>query len=329
MHRLTYRDAVKILGTGNSPVVAALDKVLGGLLLGTTLVSADAPSVFDAKFELSRLANELVAGWLDRCRKLSQFDRVQRRRAARVSCWSPPTPRRSAARRQARIDLPSSPATRRPASRSGPSARARSPSCRSIHAHPVRDGHPARHHHGDVLPLGLLDLLRAGQAKLTKTELHERLLVRFAQREVAKREGADVEHELLVLSIVALGMFNRPATTTSTERLATCTANVVLILMALVSELPLVDLFPDDPIDKWSRQAKLGKSQLTADELHGMSRLYSVDAARMLSAATALVDHRLLVAVGALQHPDSAHSLRQSWDTRCAKTRVRKLSHFE
>jgi hypothetical protein len=34
--RLTYRDAVKILGARNSPLVATLDKVFGGLLLGAS-----------------------------------------------------------------------------------------------------------------------------------------------------------------------------------------------------------------------------------------------------------------------------------------------------
>jgi len=81
--RLTYRDAVKILGGGNSPLVSALDKVFGGLLLGATPLVPDLLSIFDAKSELARLTHELVAKGIDRRHRLSQFDRIQRLHAAR------------------------------------------------------------------------------------------------------------------------------------------------------------------------------------------------------------------------------------------------------
>jgi hypothetical protein len=59
--------------------------------------------------------------------------------------------------------------------------------------------------------------LRAHRAGLSQTELYERLLHRFAHREVSKRDhqAADndpgVQRELLILSVVAFGMFNRAA----------------------------------------------------------------------------------------------------------------------
>nr|WP_143218914.1 hypothetical protein [Actinokineospora bangkokensis] len=60
--------------------------------------------------------------------------------------------------------------------------------------------------------------------KLSKSELYERLLVRFARREVSKRvdpeDDAEVEKELLILSVVAIGMFNRGAQWITDEELA-------------------------------------------------------------------------------------------------------------
>lgn len=83
MTRLTYRDAVKILGAGQSPLVSALDKMFGGLLLGATPLVPDVLSLFDAKSELVRLTHELVAKGIDRRHRLGQFDRIQRLHAAR------------------------------------------------------------------------------------------------------------------------------------------------------------------------------------------------------------------------------------------------------
>ncbi|WP_439657513.1 NACHT domain-containing protein [Lentzea sp. HUAS TT2] len=83
MTRLTYQDALKILGAGQSPLVSALDKVFGGLLLGTTPLVPDLLSIFDAKSELVRLTHELVAKGIDRRHRLGQFDRIQRLHAAR------------------------------------------------------------------------------------------------------------------------------------------------------------------------------------------------------------------------------------------------------
>lgn len=81
--RLTYRDAVKILGAGQSPLVSMVDKVFGGLLLGATPAAPALLSIFDAKSELTRLTHELVAKGIDRRNGLGQFDRIQRLHAAR------------------------------------------------------------------------------------------------------------------------------------------------------------------------------------------------------------------------------------------------------
>jgi hypothetical protein len=75
---LTYRDAVKILGAGQSPLVSALDKVFGGLLLGATPLVPDLLSIFDAKSELVRLTHELVAKGVDRRHRLGRATVDQR-----------------------------------------------------------------------------------------------------------------------------------------------------------------------------------------------------------------------------------------------------------
>ncbi|RFU41055.1 hypothetical protein DZF91_13870 [Actinomadura logoneensis] len=80
---ISYKDAVKILG-GGSPVVEALDRLMGGILLTATAGGSElALSLFDAKGELGRLSGELVSGLGDRMRGLSRFSRTQRLEAAR------------------------------------------------------------------------------------------------------------------------------------------------------------------------------------------------------------------------------------------------------
>jgi hypothetical protein len=55
--------------------------------------------------------------------------------------------------------------------------------------------------------------LRASEQGLSQTELYEQLVRRFAHREVSKTDSqaAGVGRELLILSVVAFGMFNRSA----------------------------------------------------------------------------------------------------------------------
>jgi hypothetical protein len=64
-------------------VVAALDKLCGGLLLAATAGGSEfALSLFDAKGELFRLSNDLITGLADRMRGLSRYDRTRRLEAA-------------------------------------------------------------------------------------------------------------------------------------------------------------------------------------------------------------------------------------------------------
>src|SRR5947207_822664 len=80
---LSYADAVKLLGGVDSKVVAALDKLTGGLLLAVSAGgSALALSLFDAKGELARLSGQLVGSLGERLRGLGRFDRSQRLAAA-------------------------------------------------------------------------------------------------------------------------------------------------------------------------------------------------------------------------------------------------------
>ena len=60
---LSYADAVKLMGGRDSGVVAALDHLMGGILLAGAAASWGlALSLFEAKGELARLSNELVRG---------------------------------------------------------------------------------------------------------------------------------------------------------------------------------------------------------------------------------------------------------------------------
>jgi hypothetical protein len=65
--QLSYADAVRLLGGSGSPVVAALDRLTGGLLLAATGGGSElAVSLFDAKGELARLSGQLVSGLAER-----------------------------------------------------------------------------------------------------------------------------------------------------------------------------------------------------------------------------------------------------------------------
>ncbi|MEY9931698.1 hypothetical protein ABH926_006347 [Catenulispora sp. GP43] len=80
---LGYADAVKLLGGVDSRVVAALDRLTGGLLLAASVSgSTFALNLFEPKGELARLSGELVTGLADRMRGLGRFDRTQRLVAA-------------------------------------------------------------------------------------------------------------------------------------------------------------------------------------------------------------------------------------------------------
>ncbi|MGP3920124.1 NACHT domain-containing protein [Nonomuraea sp. 10N515B] len=80
---LSYADAVKLLGGSNTGLVAALDRLTGGVLLAATGGGSEfVLSLFDAKGELARLSGELVSGLGDRLRGFGRFDRTERLTAA-------------------------------------------------------------------------------------------------------------------------------------------------------------------------------------------------------------------------------------------------------
>lgn len=80
---LGYADAVKLLGGVDSRVVAALDRLTGGLLLAASAGGgALVLNLFEAKGELARLSGELVSGLGACMRGLGRFDRTERLVAA-------------------------------------------------------------------------------------------------------------------------------------------------------------------------------------------------------------------------------------------------------
>jgi hypothetical protein len=80
---LSYADAVTLLGGRESKAVAAVDKLLGGLLLAVTAAGGGfALSLFEPARELASLSGALVAGLDERLRGLSRFDRSERLAAA-------------------------------------------------------------------------------------------------------------------------------------------------------------------------------------------------------------------------------------------------------
>ena len=71
------------MGSRDSRVVAALDRLTGGLLLAVSAAGGGfAFSLFEAKGELARLSNELVRGLGERIRGLDRFERTERLAAA-------------------------------------------------------------------------------------------------------------------------------------------------------------------------------------------------------------------------------------------------------
>ncbi|GAA4601959.1 hypothetical protein BJY16_004079 [Actinoplanes octamycinicus] len=79
---LGYSDAVRLLGGQDSKVVAALDKVVGGVLLAATPAVPALLGLFDAKAELVRLSHELVRDFAERRAGLSRHSRTERLEAA-------------------------------------------------------------------------------------------------------------------------------------------------------------------------------------------------------------------------------------------------------
>jgi hypothetical protein len=81
--RLSYGDAVRLLGSQDSKIVSVLDKVAGGVLLGGAAVGFPAMlSLFGAKAEAARLGHELVRKLSERRDGVSRYSRTQRLEAA-------------------------------------------------------------------------------------------------------------------------------------------------------------------------------------------------------------------------------------------------------
>ncbi|WAZ18993.1 ATP-binding protein [Streptomyces cinnabarinus] len=79
---LGYGDAVRLLG-GSGPVLAALDRVVGGALFSAAGPAPDLVlGLFDAKAELAELSRNLVSGLAERLQGLSRFGRTERLAAA-------------------------------------------------------------------------------------------------------------------------------------------------------------------------------------------------------------------------------------------------------
>jgi hypothetical protein len=81
---LSYADAVVLLGGGpRNRVVAALDRLAGGLLLAASATGAAFPlSLFDAKAELFRLSDELVGSITGQLRRAKRASRTESLAAA-------------------------------------------------------------------------------------------------------------------------------------------------------------------------------------------------------------------------------------------------------
>lgn len=81
--RLSYGDAVRLLGGQDSKTLSALDKVAGGVLLGGAAVGVPGMlTLFGAKAEAVRLGHELVRTLSERRGGLSRYSRTQRLEAA-------------------------------------------------------------------------------------------------------------------------------------------------------------------------------------------------------------------------------------------------------
>lgn len=78
----SYNEAVKILGGRDHPVIAAMDKLLGGALLAGSLGLWQVLDLFDAKPDFIRLSNELISKVSAKRRGVSRYTRTQQLHAA-------------------------------------------------------------------------------------------------------------------------------------------------------------------------------------------------------------------------------------------------------
>lgn len=82
MRTVSYRDVAILLGGKENKLIAALDKVTSGLLLGGVFKFEDLLSWFDAKTDFVRLSHELLGSLSENRRSLRRFSRTQRIEAA-------------------------------------------------------------------------------------------------------------------------------------------------------------------------------------------------------------------------------------------------------
>jgi energy-coupling factor transporter ATP-binding protein EcfA2 len=79
---LSYKDAAALLGKWDHPLIEALNRTVGGFLLGAAPLAPDVLRWFGAKNEFIKLSTELSDKLLDRRQRLSRFERTQRIEAA-------------------------------------------------------------------------------------------------------------------------------------------------------------------------------------------------------------------------------------------------------
>ena len=80
---LSYSDAAKLLGGSDSRIVAAIDKLAGGILLAASASGIGLVlCLFDAKAEFVRLSTDLVSSLSDKFRGLDRFSKSERLAAA-------------------------------------------------------------------------------------------------------------------------------------------------------------------------------------------------------------------------------------------------------
>ncbi|CAM3665839.1 NACHT domain-containing NTPase [Kibdelosporangium persicum] len=82
MRTVSYRDVAILLGGRQNKLIAALDKITSGVLLGGMVKVEDLLSWFDAKSDFVRLSNDLLGHLSENRRSLRRFSRTQRIEAA-------------------------------------------------------------------------------------------------------------------------------------------------------------------------------------------------------------------------------------------------------
>ena len=81
--RVSYAEAVRLLGAPDHPVVVAVDRILGGVLFGGTAIGlTELLGWFDAKAEFIKVSHELLVKMAEKRSGLSRHTRTERIQAA-------------------------------------------------------------------------------------------------------------------------------------------------------------------------------------------------------------------------------------------------------